>query len=123
MKLEEVARCMKSFAETAAEAIQQLHGLGYTHGDIHLPNICFNEKFEAVLIDFDRTEMCEHFKRDWRDFGRILVSLKEEEVWNVHWRDFVSNLLEGNEPEFRVLEDQENVHQVNVESVLCARGL
>ena len=123
MKLEEVARCMKSFAETAAEAIQQLHGLGYIHGDIHLPNICFNEQFEAVLIDFDRTKMCKYFKWDWIDLGHILVSLKEEEVWNVHWRDFVSNLLEGNEPEFRVLEDQENVHQVNVQSVLCARGL
>ena len=118
MTLEEVARCMKSFAETAAEAIQQLHGLGYTHGDIRLPNICFNEQFEAVLIDFDRTKRSERFKRDWIDFGRILSSLKVERSW----RDFVSHLLQGNEPDFRVLEDQENVQdQVTVESVLCGK--
>ena len=122
MKLEEVARCIKSFAETAAEAIQQLHGLGCTHGDIRLPNICFNEKFEAVLIDFDRTEMSKHCQWDWIDFGRILFSLKEERGWNIYWRDFVSHLLEGNEPDFRVLEDQENVQdQVTVESVLCGK--
>ena len=118
MTLEEVARCMKSFAETAAEAIQQLHGLGYTHGDIRLPNICFNETFEAVLIDFDRTEKSKHFQCDWIDFGCILSSLKEERGW----RDFVSHLLQGNEPDFRFLEDQENVQdQVTVESVLCGK--
>ena len=40
------------------EALTELHGVGLSHLDIRLPNICFDIEFNAVLIDLDRSEKC-----------------------------------------------------------------
>ena len=35
------------------KALEELHLFGLAHYDIRLPNICFNENYEAVLIDLE----------------------------------------------------------------------
>lgn len=88
-----------------------------------IPNICFNEKFEAVLINFDRAKRHNSFFQiDWHDFGCILDSLRGSRGWTAAWDDFVAHSQKGNKPNFKVLEDQENVQdQVKVENVLHER--
>ena len=53
-------------------AIQQLHRLGYHHGDIRLPNICFDSNYRAILIDFDQSSRDLEEVEDWEDFGDLL---------------------------------------------------
>ena len=38
----EVATCLIDFMERTAEALQELHGFGYVHLDVRVPNICFS---------------------------------------------------------------------------------
>jgi len=40
------------FAASVINALDELHGLGFAHLDVRLPNICFREH-NAVLIDLD----------------------------------------------------------------------
>lgn len=54
---QEARSCLHDFYLKASQAIQQLHEeLEVVHMDIHLENICFNEAFEAVLIDLERSD-------------------------------------------------------------------
>lgn len=115
MNVDEASQCMKSFAETVTKAIQQLHGHGFVHADIRLPNICFNERFEAVLIDLDRSMQRDKVTAgtDWHDFGSILTSLTGSHVQA--WKDFVKRIQEGHEPDINVLgkvPDQDTVEIV-----------
>ena len=45
---------LRTYSEKVYEALKQLHSFGYVHGDVRLPNVCFNENFDAVLIDLER---------------------------------------------------------------------
>ena len=49
----EACTCLAELVEGIAAALQQLHGYGYAHLDVRLPNICFRDS-KPVLIDFDR---------------------------------------------------------------------
>ena len=117
MNLDEVSLCMQGFTETVVDAINQLHQLGFTHGDIRLPNICFNDCSEAVLIDFDRAEtrLPETDIRDWKDFAAMLSPLKTRRGWTGAWDAFHAPIAEGNEPDLSVLvhvQDQQTVANV-----------
>lgn len=120
----EVAKCAKNFTETAAECIEQLHGLGYAHCDIRLPNICFNEQFNAVLIDLDRAESMAPFGEDWKDLGGILESCTKMEenlaVWD-EWNALLQQLLAGDPPNFDVLNGKDADGQVKVKEILTRR--
>lgn len=35
-------------------ALEEIHHHGFTHNDVRLDNVCFNDDYEAVLIDLDR---------------------------------------------------------------------
>lgn len=115
----EASQCVKSFAKTVMEAILQLHGHGFVHDDIRLPNICFNERFEAVLIDLDRIVGSNTLmvKKEWQAFGSVLASLKDNRVQA--WNDFVKRLQEGHQPDIKVL--QHVPDQSTVELVLRQR--
>ena len=52
----EACTCLAELVEEIAAALQQLHGYGYAHLDVRLPNICFRDS-KPVLIDFDRVCM------------------------------------------------------------------
>ena len=51
-------RFLRAFGEKVNEALTKLQGVGLSHLDIRLPNICFESEFNAVLIDLDRSEEC-----------------------------------------------------------------
>ena len=53
---------LKEFVKSLMEALKELHGLGQAHYDVLLPNICFNEIYEAVLIDVDM----------WKKSGEVI---------------------------------------------------
>ena len=46
--------CIKDLLSGIKNALDELHSYGLSHNDVRIPNICFNEAFEAVLIDVDR---------------------------------------------------------------------
>ena len=49
--------------ESIKVALDELHELKLSHNDVRLPNICFNQQFEAVLIDLDRCYCIDYFDR------------------------------------------------------------
>ena len=55
LRLEEASQCLRPLLQSVRKAIEELHGYEFSHNDIRLPNICFNEDYEAVLIDIDST--------------------------------------------------------------------
>ena len=44
--------CLKAFI--MKQALDELHEKGASCNDLRLPNMCFNEQYEAVLIDLER---------------------------------------------------------------------
>ena len=54
--LEEVqaSKYLRTVSEKICTALMELHGLGLAHGDVRLPNVCFNSDYDAVLIDMER---------------------------------------------------------------------
>ncbi|KAI6654984.1 hypothetical protein LOD99_11446 [Oopsacas minuta] len=50
----EAKKCLGDFVEHAIRALRELHGIGFAHSDVRLPNFCFSDQYEAMLIDFDR---------------------------------------------------------------------
>ena len=117
---DQVVHCMKDFVKSAIEAIKQLHRFGYVHNDIRLPNMCFNESFQVVLIDFDRATVSEQFATDWKSLGSVLLSLQ----WDggPAWKRVVTQLQDGNEPNLEVVEAVQGHNQVSVETVLRRRN-
>ena len=62
MNVEYASKCLKALVKSIKAALDELHGLGFSHNDIRLPNICFDSKYQAVLIDLDRvTILSENF--------------------------------------------------------------
>ncbi len=53
LTFEEARACLQGFVSSLMKALEELHSFGLAHYDIRLPNICFNESYEAVLIDLD----------------------------------------------------------------------
>lgn len=63
-----------------------MHNAGYTHLDVRLPNICFDEQYKAVSIDFDRAFDASAIKtRPQQDAGvpaeKIVSHILECESW------------------------------------------
>lgn len=54
MKEEDALKCLRSLVTGIKEALDELHLLGFSHNDIRLPNVCFDESYRAILIDIDR---------------------------------------------------------------------
>ena len=59
LNYEEGRRCSRELVIKVTTVIQSIHtvfadhGHGYMHNDLRLPNICFDENFNPVLIDLD----------------------------------------------------------------------
>ena len=57
----EVSMCLVDFIVRTASALQELHGFGYAHLDVRIPNICFSQEknaegeYDVKLIDLDRS--------------------------------------------------------------------
>ena len=55
LTVEEASLCLHDLLKGLAQAIQEFHQHGFAHQDIRLENVCFNEQYEPVLIDLDRS--------------------------------------------------------------------
>ena len=61
LTFEEAQECLQGFVSSLMKALEELHLFGLAHYDIRLPNICFYENYEAVLIDLD---FCQYVTAD-----------------------------------------------------------
>ena len=55
LREDQAHKCLKTLSEKIAAALEELHGFGFAHGDVRLPNVCFNINYDAVLIDMERS--------------------------------------------------------------------
>ena len=53
---ETAGECMEELITKIDVALKELHSFGFSHGDVRLPNVCFDNDFNAVLIDMDRCD-------------------------------------------------------------------
>ena len=54
LQVDSASKCLRTLVHKIKAALDELHETGFTHNDVRLPNICFDDKLEAVLIDLDR---------------------------------------------------------------------
>ena len=52
---EKAYMCLRDLVENMHLALEAYHGAGLAHLDVRLENVCFNENFQPVLIDLDRS--------------------------------------------------------------------
>ena len=50
----QASKYLRTVSEKIYTALVELHSFGYAHGDVRLPNVCFNSNYDAVLIDMER---------------------------------------------------------------------
>ncbi len=63
LKRAEAQSCLQDFVSQVMVALQEFHMLKLAHYDIRLPNFCFNENFEVVIIDVDfSTDISRHLR-------------------------------------------------------------
>ena len=103
LEIQELQLCFNSFAESVHQAITELHGTGYAHLDIRMPNICYNDDGEAVLIDpdnlstqlpgdidsvmYDAPDFTVAAQYDWRQLAIMLTRVLEGSGSNYHtWK-------------------------------------
>jgi len=55
LTVDEASLCLRDLLKGLAQAIQEFHQNGFAHQDIRLENVCFNQQYEPVLIDLDRS--------------------------------------------------------------------
>lgn len=54
LEVEDARKVLRTLSEKIKDALSGLHEFGIIHNDVRLPNICFDDDFNAVLIDLDR---------------------------------------------------------------------
>ena len=54
LEVKDARKVLQTLSEKIKAALDELHEQGFMHCDVRLPNICFNEQLDAVLIDVDR---------------------------------------------------------------------
>ena len=105
----EVKKCLREFYSRVHTALENVHKeLKLAHMDIRLNNICFNDRFQPILIDFDRSlpttmsmipltygkscmypEWVEQLeKADWVQFGWVIAWVLCDEWYEYHSATF-----------------------------------
>ena len=109
-----------------ASALQELHGFGYAHLDVRIPNICFSRKkntegeYDVKLIDLDRCVVLP--ARDLCGYDGEMYRCPLH--WNldkVDWKQL--GLLAGRIVTKNEMSDEAIVHSVFVSSDQCLREL
>ena len=87
LNVDEAFSCLQQLVIGIKEALDALHGVGLSHNDIRLPNICFDDSFRAVFIDFDmcesKTNLHPLFTRSSSCMYQFPRSLNESEFANL----------------------------------------
>ena len=50
MNVENASKCLKHLVKSIKAALDELHGLEFSHNNIRLPNICFDTNYQAVRL-------------------------------------------------------------------------
>lgn len=96
---EEARKCSYELVSKINDVIKQLHSVGFSHGDLRLPNICFNENYDPVLIDLDFSAPLDSIissNQDMESFACDLICCfnRSRETQNDSFH-FKSNLLQS----------------------------
>jgi len=96
-KLPPDSEVVKGYGKRLAQAIHELHDLGYAHCDIHSGNVLLlsNEADELQLADFGLTEKAEKssVSSDWNCFGWLLGHMaKAHSIENAKLCDLLDNI-------------------------------
>ena len=59
MSYQDAEKCLYELLQGLFKVCGVLSNKGIIHNDVRVPNICFNEEYELVLIDFDNAEFRE----------------------------------------------------------------
>ena len=72
---DEAKSCCAELVTKMENVFNSLESAGIWHSDVHLPNICFNDSYTPVLIDFDFCEFPADKKQDIIKLGSELLRL------------------------------------------------
>ena len=90
LSYEEAKECLADLVKKVSSALQKIHHiLRLAHLDVRLPNICFREKGEPVLIDPDRVDNSDMPAYQLsRRYESTLYQIKDSQwcLHNVDWR-------------------------------------
>ena len=122
----EVSMCLIDFMVRTASALEILHGFGYAHLDVRIPNICFSKEknakgeYEVKLIDLDRCVTlppCDLCGYD----GEMYRCPSHWNMDKVDWKQL--GLLAGRIITKNEMSDEAVVHSSFVSSDQCLREL
>ena len=122
----EVSVCLIDFMVKTASALQELHGFGYAHLDVRVPNICFSQEkntegeYDAKLIDLDR---CVDVAA-WDVSGYVGELYRCPQHWNTDKLDWKQlGLLAGRVVTKYQISDGAIIHSMLVSGDQCLREL
>ena len=82
----DAASCLGDLVQQVVLVLQRLHGLGWAHLDVRLPNICFTRDGNVRLIDLDRVHHVSEINVD-KYSGSFLYQLRlGRPVADLDWR-------------------------------------
>ena len=92
--------CCAELVTKMENVFNSLESEGICHSDVRLPNICFNDTYTPVLIDFDFCDFQANKKQDIIKFGSELLRLfpgeaDDEFIKQLAQGDFNQSLLAG----------------------------
>ena len=97
----EAEHCLHELLTQVYEICEMLSKDSLFHSDVRLPNICFNDEFRVVLIDFDEVEFIENLNMELKIFAKDLIEqAKSNGHAAKHWiknDNFLSHLCDEGE--------------------------
>ena len=110
LSYQDAEKCLYELLQGLLKVCGVLSNKGILHNDVRVPNICFNEEYELVLIDFDNVEFREvvppqadlqvfvddlrkHSKQAWIKSNEFLSKLRngKGELEDLHKSDIHTN--------------------------------
>ncbi len=71
MKYKEAKQCLRDLLRRVAKILLDLRQMQFSHNDVRLENICFDQHFHPCLIDFDRCAGVDKGSGDEYYFARL----------------------------------------------------
>ena len=110
LSYQDAEKCLYELLQKLLKVCLLLSNEGIRHNDVRVPNICFDEQYETVLIDFDNADFLEgvspqddlrvfvddlrkHSKQAWIQSNEFLTKLRngKGELEDLHKSDIRTN--------------------------------
>ena len=95
----EAKECLHDLIRKVVDVSLQLNKEGIQHKDLRLPNICFDENYNLILIDLDRSDCIspleaeEKNQYELKKFANDLIKILKDE--DLRCDEFISKFCEG----------------------------